>query len=122
MATDNVPKAFKPPASNDSPSPDGSSVQPHLPTPARDGSDKSKPYLLAVNTFKGGQDYSAKPSAYEKRRATETMDDDEQIGPAITVRFTIIKDPLIDLSLDALCRNFSCFFRDKHCCHCNCHS
>lgn len=92
MPLDNLSMALKPLASHDNSSPAGASAPSHLPTPACESSDKSKSYLLAVNSFKDGQDFSAKPSAYEKRRATEAVDDDGQIGPAMTVKSTTPKN------------------------------
>jgi hypothetical protein len=87
MTTDNLPKGPKPASGGGNPPPGGASAQFHLPKHARRNSEGSDPYLLAVNAFKTGQDYSAKPSAYEKRRAIETVVDDGRIGPAMTVRF-----------------------------------
>lgn len=80
--------ALKPPARDDNPSSSGASAPSHPPMPRSEGSDKPNPYLLAVKSFKNGQEFSATPSGYEKRRATETVDNDGQIGPAMTVKFT----------------------------------
>ena len=85
MTADNFSEALKPPSGDDSPSPSGPSAQSYSQTPAH---DLLNPYLLAVNTFKNGQEFSAQPSAYERRKATETVDEDGQIGPTMTVKFT----------------------------------
>jgi hypothetical protein len=87
MTADNLPKEPKPASGGGNPPSGGASAQFHLPKQARRNSEGSNPYLLAVNTFKTSQDYSAKPSANEKRRAIETVVDDGRIGPAMTVRF-----------------------------------
>src|ERR1700728_974634 len=84
MPSDTLSIALKPPASDANSSSSGAPA-PHLPSPGSEGADRSKPYLLAVKSFKDAQDFSAKPSAYEKRRATETVDHG-QIGQAMTVR------------------------------------
>jgi hypothetical protein len=91
MTADNLPKGLKPAFGGGNPPPGGASAQFHLSKPARHNSEGSNTHLLAVNTFKNGQDYSARPSAYEKRRAIETVDDDGRIGPAMTVRFITIE-------------------------------
>jgi hypothetical protein len=87
MTTDDPPKTPEHQSHDGDASIGEASTQSHLPQTARDGSEKSKPYLLVKKPFKGDQDYFAKPSAYEKRRATESVDDEGQIGPAMTVRF-----------------------------------
>jgi hypothetical protein len=87
MMPDNSLQALKPPSSDDNPSPSGRFAQSRQSTPAHNGSDKSTPYLLAVNTFKNGQEFSAEPFAYEMRRATGIVDDDGQFGPGMTVKF-----------------------------------
>lgn len=81
MATNSHPKALEPPSGGGDLSAGGASAQPHLLKPAHDGFRRLKAYLLAVKTFRGGQSYSAKPSAYE------TENDDGEVGPAITVLF-----------------------------------
>jgi len=92
MTADNLPEGLEPASGGGSPPPGGASAQFHLPKHARRNSEGSNPYLLAVNTFKTGQDYSAKPSAYGKRMATETVVDDGRIGPAMAVRFITFEE------------------------------
>jgi hypothetical protein len=89
MPSDKSSMALKPPASDDKQSSQGSSPN-RIPSPFRYISEKSRRYLLAVNAFRHGQDFSAKPSAYEKRRATETVDQDGQVGSAMTVSVLIL--------------------------------
>jgi hypothetical protein len=89
MPSDNLSTGLKPPASDENPFPGkASAASSRQPTPA----PELDPYLLAVKSFKDGQDFSAKPSAYDMRRATETVDEDGHIGPAMTVKLALFKE------------------------------
>lgn len=85
MLPDDTSKALKPPTSDDKRSLLGVLTPSRIPTPSRFLSEKSKRYLLAISAFKHGWDFSTKPSAYEQRKATETVDKEGQIGLAMTV-------------------------------------
>jgi hypothetical protein len=91
MTTYKLPQDLQSHANDSSSHDEGGSAQLDSPTGARDENDKSGSYRRAVDAFKHGHDYSANPSAYAKRRATETVDDDGQIGPRMTVRQSNIK-------------------------------
>lgn len=85
MPQDKSSKTLKPPVVDEKQSTQGFSIPQRLQSPFRHLSEKSRRYALAVSAFKHGQDFSARPSAYEKRRVTETIDQG-QIGPAMAVR------------------------------------